>query len=60
MRGPALLASLLASGRWQHPGDDVLRRALRAADYERDIRWATVLSGCARVIPFCAHAGMMA
>jgi hypothetical protein len=30
------------------------------ADYERDICWATVLSGCARVIPFCAHAGMMA
>jgi len=27
---PALLASLLASGRWQHPGDDVLRRGLRA------------------------------
>ena len=25
---PVLLASLLASGRWQHPGDDVLRRAL--------------------------------
>jgi hypothetical protein len=25
---PALLASLLASGRWRHPGDDVLRRAL--------------------------------
>jgi hypothetical protein len=25
---PALLADLLATGRWQHPGDDVLRRAL--------------------------------
>ena len=25
---PVLLASLLASGRWQHPGDDVLRSAL--------------------------------
>lgn len=25
---PATLASLLASGRWQHPGDDVLRQAL--------------------------------
>jgi hypothetical protein len=25
---PTLLASLLVSGRWQHPGDDVLRRAL--------------------------------
>jgi hypothetical protein len=25
---PVLLASLLASGRWQHPGDDVLRRVL--------------------------------
>ena len=25
---PAALASLLASGRWQHPGDDVIRRAL--------------------------------
>jgi hypothetical protein len=25
---PAALASLLASGRWQHPGDDVLRRAV--------------------------------
>jgi hypothetical protein len=23
---PVLLASLLASGRWQHPGDDVLHR----------------------------------
>lgn len=25
---PVLLASLLASGRWQHPGDDVLRQVL--------------------------------
>ena len=25
---PALLAELLASGRWRHPGDDVLREAL--------------------------------
>jgi len=25
---PTALAGLLASGRWQHPGDDVLRRAL--------------------------------
>jgi hypothetical protein len=25
---PAFLAELLASGRWQHPGDDVLREAL--------------------------------
>ena len=25
---PALLAELLASGRWQHPGDDVLHEAL--------------------------------
>lgn len=25
---PVLLGRLLASGRWQHPGDDVLRRAL--------------------------------
>jgi hypothetical protein len=25
---PVLLASPLVSGRWQHPGDDVLRRAL--------------------------------
>jgi hypothetical protein len=23
---PVLLANLLAAGRWQHPGDDVLRR----------------------------------
>jgi hypothetical protein len=30
-----LLASLLASGRWHHPGDDVLHRALRA---ERRLR----------------------
>ena len=28
---PVLLAGLLASGRWQHPGDDVLHRAHRAA-----------------------------
>jgi len=38
---PALLIDLLTSGRWQHPGDDVLRQVLPWFEYPLDFLTST-------------------